>query len=131
MKCWMLTVVKCDVYGQWDEMVVESRGRESRGMLVNGVFVGWLFICRTVSKMHIECQRKFQTATRETSHVVMRTLVKDGGPSGSKYMISSNPRLPVLLISNNAKVDKNNEVEVAKEKAMAWEKKVGPIRHYA
>ena len=57
-----------------------------------------------------------------TSPAVLQKLVKYGGLSGSKYPINTNPKVPVLLISNHPNIDKNNKVEVEKEKAMAREK---------
>ena len=60
-----------------------------------------------------------------TSTAVLRKFVKDGGLSGSKYPINTNPKIPVLLISDCPDVDKNNQVEVEISKAVAREKKLG------
>ena len=66
---------------------------------------------------------KFQAAIKGTSPAVLRKLMKDDDLSINKFPINTNPRQPVLLISDHSDVDKNNKEEVAEEKAKAQAKK--------
>ena len=50
---------------------------------------------------------------------MLHKLVKDDDLSRSKHPINTNPRLPVLLLSNHKDVDKSNKDEVAVTKVMA------------
>ena len=74
--------------------------------------------------MPMERRTTCHGSMKGTSPPVLLKLVKDGGLSGSKYPINNKPKMPVLLIFDHPDVNKINNVEVAKEKAMAREKKL-------
>ena len=52
-------------------------------------------------------------------------MVKDGGLSRSAYPTNTNPRMPVLLISDRPDLDRNNKLEMERANTVVQEKKLG------